>query len=74
MRYSPATAHCIRYDVLLCGHVVVIWYCSENGPGMYPVPGLDAVWSGGSCNSLRHDRVTMGGGQMGERDGGSLTK
>ena len=30
MRCSPAMAHCIRCDVLLCGHMVVIWYCSEN--------------------------------------------
>ena len=38
------------------------WYVSS--------PGCDAVWSSGSCNSLKHDRVTMGGGQMGERDRG----
>ena len=38
------------------------WYVSS--------PGCDAVWSSGSCNSLKHDRVTMGRGQMGERDRG----
>ena len=38
------------------------WYVSS--------PGCDVVWSGGSCNSLKHDRVTMGGGQMGEKDRG----
>ena len=74
MRCSPAMAHCIRCDVLLCGHMVVIWYCSENWPGMYPVQGVMRCGPVGHATHWSTTAWQWAEGRWAREIGGSLTK